>query len=461
MNKSSKSLLKRIESLVYDAEYVRGCAEHLELPVIANQRCGNWYVPPDLLAQSCYFKSTDGHVNHWAFNHRRLNLHFLALVETHHGCIIVDSTRGHKQFPDALSKTIPIWCAVLNRLLFPDHAESQAVVLPSSDIIASEEFTAIKEALPALCEDARGLSLDVNSIRNQITRPLRPHFLQPPATSPASFRKEQDQDVHNIILLMASSNYQRPKQHFDASQFPFPDYIRGAGDDEDNWARELTPALFWKKKKDIIGTLADPGLDDEHVLRQLAPETPPPTQDPVALGPAGLFIGITSGHLYLPNLPTLQPFDAIIACDADTNLNLTVANLAALGNKTPILQLNLQPGKVGSRQLRTAFPSVITFLSTLQTPCPTTLVTDKEGKDHAVAVALLVSCLFYSKQSFTPVPSTADWTKEKIRRHLAVMTTHHPDISPSRASLQSLHAFLMPPSASKISKRLDKTPLTR
>jgi tRNA A64-2'-O-ribosylphosphate transferase len=29
--------------------------------------------------------------------------------------IIVDSTRSGKRLPDALSKTIPIWCAVINR----------------------------------------------------------------------------------------------------------------------------------------------------------------------------------------------------------------------------------------------------------------------------------------------------------------------------------------------------------
>lgn len=32
--------------------------------------------------------------------------------------IIVDSTRRGKRFPDALSKTIPIWCAVINRAAF-------------------------------------------------------------------------------------------------------------------------------------------------------------------------------------------------------------------------------------------------------------------------------------------------------------------------------------------------------
>ena len=31
------------------------------------------------------------------------------------GCIIIDSTRKGKRFPDSMSKTIPMWCCVLNR----------------------------------------------------------------------------------------------------------------------------------------------------------------------------------------------------------------------------------------------------------------------------------------------------------------------------------------------------------
>lgn len=33
------------------------------------------------------------------------------------GCIIVDSTRKGKRFPDSMSKTIPIWTCVLNRAI--------------------------------------------------------------------------------------------------------------------------------------------------------------------------------------------------------------------------------------------------------------------------------------------------------------------------------------------------------
>lgn len=41
--------------------------------------------------------------------------------------------------PDALSKTVPIWCAVMNRALFPSDAAYHAVQFPPNYLGASEE----------------------------------------------------------------------------------------------------------------------------------------------------------------------------------------------------------------------------------------------------------------------------------------------------------------------------------
>ena len=38
--------------------------------------------------------------------------------------ILVDSTRLGKRIPDALSKTVPIWCAVINRAMLILHPET-------------------------------------------------------------------------------------------------------------------------------------------------------------------------------------------------------------------------------------------------------------------------------------------------------------------------------------------------
>lgn len=44
--------------------------------------------------------------------------------------ILVDSTRSGKRIPDALSKTVPIWCAVINRamlILHPDITKTNTL----------------------------------------------------------------------------------------------------------------------------------------------------------------------------------------------------------------------------------------------------------------------------------------------------------------------------------------------
>ena len=43
--------------------------------------------------------------------------------------VLVDSTRAGKRIPDALSKTVPIWCAVINRatlLVHPEKAKEES-----------------------------------------------------------------------------------------------------------------------------------------------------------------------------------------------------------------------------------------------------------------------------------------------------------------------------------------------
>ena len=102
------------------------------LPVFANARAGLWHV--DLNSprvQLCRFKSTDGHAAAaggagGSFPLSRLNLNVAAAAAAAGaagrgrgggggGAVIVDATRKGKRFPDALSRTIPIWAAVVNR----------------------------------------------------------------------------------------------------------------------------------------------------------------------------------------------------------------------------------------------------------------------------------------------------------------------------------------------------------
>lgn len=62
-------------------------------------------------------------------------------------CIIVDSTRRGKSMPDALSKTIPIWCAVINRSLFGEMDESHELRTPK-EVVGASEHVQIEALLP-------------------------------------------------------------------------------------------------------------------------------------------------------------------------------------------------------------------------------------------------------------------------------------------------------------------------
>jgi len=154
---STHALRSHLLSIVLDSEVVQEIQRFIEVEVDAdvdaeakveeeveggggralfamqpNKRNGLWYVPGPLSALPsrrppstapapawCYFKSTDGHgtPEHWKFSLSRLNLHTLTHIFSNEGTCIVDSTRRGKRFPDSLTVTVPVWCAVMNMIL--------------------------------------------------------------------------------------------------------------------------------------------------------------------------------------------------------------------------------------------------------------------------------------------------------------------------------------------------------
>jgi tRNA A64-2'-O-ribosylphosphate transferase len=64
--------------------------------------------------------------------------------------ILVDSTRAGKQIPDAFSKTVPIWCAVINRAIAqvspPTISEDWDIALYSPPQVVSDQEHAQIEA---------------------------------------------------------------------------------------------------------------------------------------------------------------------------------------------------------------------------------------------------------------------------------------------------------------------------
>jgi tRNA A64-2'-O-ribosylphosphate transferase len=80
LKRSTLSIQNRLQSIQHDAAFAQRVADAYDRPLIANERCGSWYIDPETKRGSAYFKSTDGHTGVWKFSSRRLNLHLLDII---------------------------------------------------------------------------------------------------------------------------------------------------------------------------------------------------------------------------------------------------------------------------------------------------------------------------------------------------------------------------------------------
>ncbi|KAF8476003.1 tRNA A64-2'-O-ribosylphosphate transferase [Kalaharituber pfeilii] len=180
---TSRSLLHRLRSIHTDSQFLTTVisALHPPLPVLVNKRAGEWYLDPKERQGAVYFKSTDGHYGNWGFSTRRLNLAVLEVTGGDvRGAIIVDSTRRGKRYPDSLSKTIPIWCAVINALLFPDFPSTYHQVFTPPRAVSKQETAHINSLMPTFVQQFMELNLDLKKqIKCLPKKPLRPYFVTP------------------------------------------------------------------------------------------------------------------------------------------------------------------------------------------------------------------------------------------------------------------------------------------
>jgi tRNA A64-2'-O-ribosylphosphate transferase len=92
LKRSTLSIPNRLRSIKQDANFVSEVTSAYGLPLVANERCGSWYIPPEQKKQSAYFKSTDGPMAQWSFSLRRLNLQVLETIGEFDGCVFSTSS---------------------------------------------------------------------------------------------------------------------------------------------------------------------------------------------------------------------------------------------------------------------------------------------------------------------------------------------------------------------------------
>ncbi|KAJ5759892.1 hypothetical protein N7520_007048 [Penicillium odoratum] len=441
LRRSALSVSNRLQSIEADAAFVQEVAEQYGLPLIANERCGSWYISPAAKKGSAYFKSTDGHTGQWDFSFRRLNLQLLPLANEHGGlvsfpflaghsligafirCVIVDSTRRGKLMPDALSKTIPIWSAVLNRALFPTETAYHGVQLPPNYLGKSEE-SQIENRIDGFVHSLKSLKLDLDQLRQKLGKPIRVAWANPEYFYPTDLQKDDDSCL--FVLCSASKRVH-------GAEMSEGGYIQGAGDDSEGWAHGLTPPVFWANQAALKRT-SEEDLPD--LIAKLIAEYQQQRGEEEAT-----LISPTR-NLYLnPKVPSVNDskYDLVIDCNGDP---------AAVQDNPKRLNLGCASAKLGSRDLRKSLDKVRDFVNSQlgSDPSQSLLVTCDTGKDLSAGTLLAIVCQFYNDNGeFDASLSKRSISKTFIRQRLAWIVSSKHDVNPSRSTLQSVNAFLMQP----------------
>ncbi|PWN23882.1 initiator tRNA phosphoribosyl transferase, partial [Microstroma glucosiphilum] len=457
----------RLRSIAEDSQWVLRVAEALpELPIIANLRCGAWYLSPELPQISrastyCYFKSTDGHAGEWSFSLKRPNLDVVRLIQQRGGVIITDSTRRGKSLPDALSKTIPIWCAVLNeasRRRYSSPAHHQSFLRTPAHQVPPSEHAQIEARIGAWVEAVLASDLPVP----HLTRPLVPFFLTRPRYSFAD-------DCHPVVVLSASRRVDLPTPDPTGTYY----YTQGSGDDEELWSFGLTPELFWDRvnhQRLLQSTRQDLPRVIEEVVRSSklieAEDNQTPKVDDaeassgsvcdVAIGATGLFCGRRQ-PTYAFTAKEKAFFDLIIHCDAEQSSDDPVTHEKTCEPKEALLlRRRIPQGKKGLRVLQEELPSILTFVqvvfigSASSTSSPRILIVDSTQKDLCLSVLIAILSLYYNSPTQPPLRTLEEvehqkqsLTKDDVRRRLQWVVGSIPQANPSRSHLLRVNEVLM------------------
>ncbi|EFJ52832.1 hypothetical protein VOLCADRAFT_55451, partial [Volvox carteri f. nagariensis] len=271
LKKEQSSLYNCVASILSDAAFVSEVrALYPSLPLLANLRCGLWYTRQ--ADGTCYYKSTDGHNGNWSFSCTRINWHVCELAAKHGGVIIVDATRKGKRFPDAMTKTIPIWAAVVNRAAWPRQWQLQRrdagngvghgdgdgvgdgwdVGLHLPLWISSNERAQIERRLDGWVDALLRVGADVEGLAKVLRKPLRPLWISQSSTIWVDQVAQPDQLPFTPLYLVSASqphSYLRQQQQPHAWTYV---YVPGAGDDEESWAAGLAPAVFWAHYTELL-----------------------------------------------------------------------------------------------------------------------------------------------------------------------------------------------------------------
>lgn len=117
--------------------------------------------------------------------------------------------------------------------------------------VSAVEKLAIEERLEDWTNQLEATGIDISELAVSLKKPLRPLWISQKTVIWLNEVPDSDSWSFTPIILLSASSSDTTVQLQITSEFSWH-YIPGAGDDEESWARGLTPFLFWKNAVDLI-----------------------------------------------------------------------------------------------------------------------------------------------------------------------------------------------------------------
>lgn len=122
--------------------------------------------------------------------------------------------------------------------------------------VSETEKAAINDRLEEWTKGLDTSGADIASLASCLKKPLRPLWISQKSVIWLNEVPDHDSWDFTPIILVSASSPSGVIQSRTTSEFSW-NYIPGAGDDEESWARGLTPKLFWNNAYDLISSGPD------------------------------------------------------------------------------------------------------------------------------------------------------------------------------------------------------------
>ncbi|XP_043697469.1 tRNA A64-2'-O-ribosylphosphate transferase isoform X2 [Telopea speciosissima] len=366
-----------------------------------------------------------------------------------------------------MAKTIPIWICVLNRAIANYIRETQGKDENAQRLettsrvcetgstehvpcdwdcslhlplwVSGTEKAAIEDRLEDWTRQLEASGADIGSLASLLRKPLRPLWISQKTVIWLNEVPDCDSWGFTPIILVSASSSNGIIQQRNTSEYSWQ-YIPGAGDDEESWARGLSSNLFWKHVYDLLNSGPDlcnqkvaDIVEHDRVYRaqrgEIAPQVTIKSQklqtsnghisdedSSVNSGISNYQIDVSSSEessiywLGSTNLAVAATQFAASVSNVDCILNCDIELLPLSLNADTYLHLPVVGSKFDRFSLLRNLPSALKFAKLNLSKGRTLLVCCCNGEDISICVclAILIS-LFDDRGEFLYYAYTIKW----------------------------------------------------